>query len=379
MRRLVSRLAGVAGAALLVVATGVALPAPPAHADSRVTVAGPDGEARVDPTYATTLRVSGAGFQAVRGGFGGIYVFFGTVRDGWQPSRGGSTGEDYLYVPDSESADNQGFQAFVAFPGSDTASSAQATMAGDGSWSIDLVVPGAVFDAVDRAGETRTVDCRRVTCGVITVGAHGVVNARNETFTPVEVAPGAAEPTDGATEPTPAATGATDDPAAPGTDPAEPAEPGSPTVDASSPAASAGAAGPAVLEVDRASAYAGRALSFTASGLPVGGQVTVVLDDGLAAAGPFQVGVDGSVAGVVSLPVDLAAGTHELRVFGVEDAPTVNFAVVAETEPAAAETTAADSGRGDRAAMLFACAAALVLLAAVARLVLVRRRSRRAS
>ena len=79
---------------------------------------------KVDPTYATTLRVSGSGFQSVKGGHGGIYVFFGTVTAGWQPSRGGATGKDYFYVPDSEAKNNQGFQKYVAFPGSDTASSA---------------------------------------------------------------------------------------------------------------------------------------------------------------------------------------------------------------------------------------------------------------
>ena len=97
-------------------------PAPVAGPRRRARhVANPDGQAKIDPTYATTLTVSGSGFQSVKGGHGGIYVFFGTVKPGWQPSKGGATGEDYFYVPDSEAKDNQGFQRYVAFPGSDTA------------------------------------------------------------------------------------------------------------------------------------------------------------------------------------------------------------------------------------------------------------------
>ena len=170
---------------LALIAAAVLVPAPAAHAESRVSV----NPGTVDPTYATTVKVSGTGFQSVQGGHGGIYVTFGTVKSGWQPSRGGATGKDYFYVPDTEAKNNEGFQRYVAFPGSDTASSANGgVMTKSGSWSTQLVVPGAVFKSYDRAGSVRTVDCRKVTCGVITVGAHGVANGNNETFTPVRFA-----------------------------------------------------------------------------------------------------------------------------------------------------------------------------------------------
>ncbi len=163
--------------------------APPAEAESRVGVANAQGSAVVDPTYATTLTLRGQGFQSIKNGHGGIYVFFGTVSGTWRPSQGGQTGRNLLYVPDSETKDNQGFQKFVAFPGSDTASGANGgTLAADGSWSTRIVVPGAVFKARDRSNRVTTVDCRRTRCGIITIGAHGVKNARNETFTPVSVA-----------------------------------------------------------------------------------------------------------------------------------------------------------------------------------------------
>src|SRR5690606_12663304 len=104
----------------------------------------------------------------------------------WAPSRGGVTGEDYLYVPDSESKDNQGYQRFVAFPGSETEYAANGgEVAADGSWSVSMSIPGPTFAAVDRTGATRTVDCTDVTCGILTIGAHGVTNANNESFTPV--------------------------------------------------------------------------------------------------------------------------------------------------------------------------------------------------
>lgn len=366
----------------LMLATAVAaaalVPAPAAHAAARVTVANAGGDAVVDPTYATSLTLSGSGFQSIRGGHGGIYVFFGAVGDGWRPSQGGATGEDYFYVPDSESADNQGFQRFVAFPGSDTAGSANGgTISAAGRWSTTLMVPGAVFEAYDRDGGSRRIDCRRTTCGVITVGAHGVTNARNETFTPVRVESlvrDGESPTGG---PSPSGTttagSSSAPPSAPTTGPQGSAGAGS----TDGPGAPAVPSGPAALEVDRASARAGNVLAFAGSGLPAGRQVTVVLDDGAAASGPFLVGSDGRMAGVVRLPAGTPVGTHTLRVFGVDDPPAVSFAVAEAVETAAARVDAASDD--SRAAVVFVAASALVLLVCAVRLVWRYRRSRRAS
>jgi hypothetical protein len=349
-------------AALL--AAAVLVPSP-ALAGSRVSVANPGGQAKIDPTYATTLKVSGSGFQSIKGGHGGIYVFFGTVTPGWQPSKGGVTGQDYYYVPDSEAKNNQGFQRYVAFPGSDTASSANGgTMSASGSWSTQVVVPGATFQTYDRAGKVHTVDCRKVACGVITVGAHGVTNANNETFTPVTVG-------------TLSSTGTTSSPSATptGSATADPTTPAPGTPDAG---AQPKPSGPATLEVDRGSAVAGNVLAFTAAGLPAGTQVTAVFDDGEAGAGPFMAGADGSLAGIITLPADTGAGTHELRLYGVEDPPSVSFAVQqAETSTEAVEPQAADDDA--RAAWLFAAAAALVLVVALVRLGFGLRRRRRAA
>lgn len=371
MRRLILLVASVVAllaATLVPVLAG--LTASPAHAASRVGVANDDGDAVADPTYATTLTVRGFGFQAVTGGHGGVYVFFGHVRSGWRPSQGGATGVDYFYVPDSESADNQGFQRFVAFPGSDTAGSANGTMSGDGTWSVRLTVPGAVFEAFDRSGGSRTIDCREVTCGVITVGAHGVDNARNETFTPVRFADLYASGTD---DPSPAASAepsataaATEAPSA-GSEEGAGAEPEEDRTRSAEP----------VLEVDRTAAVAGRVMPFTAAGLEPGRQWSAVLDDGVAGAGPFTVGGDGRLSGVLTLPLDLGPGTHELRLWsGEEDAgPAVSFAVAAgEASAEQPATLASGSSDVDRWALLAVVLGGAAVLAAAGRLVLLRRR-----
>lgn len=151
----------------------------------------------------TTLTLEGSGFQSVAGGFGGIYILFGSVTgDAWAPSQGGGFGTTYFYQPDTQDANNAGMQGFVAFPGSSTEGDAGGVMTDDGSWSTELIVSGPVFTVTDADGAERELDCRVETCGVITLGAHGVVNASNETFTPVsfEAAGGTVEAQTEATE-----------------------------------------------------------------------------------------------------------------------------------------------------------------------------------
>ncbi len=211
-----------AGLGLLTGATtATAAPAPQnGPTGASVTVEGPGGGAVASPDGETTVSLSGTGFQSVQGGFGGIYVLFGWVADGaWQPSAGGTFGVGYAYQPDTQAAENSGYQRFVTFPGSTTASEANGSeLALDGTWAADLVIPGPVLSVTDAAGaDPRDIDCRVETCGVITFGAHGVVNANNETFTPISFAPAAPEPQ-------PAAPRATAEPDAAPTESATPAE-----------------------------------------------------------------------------------------------------------------------------------------------------------
>ncbi|KZE89590.1 hypothetical protein [Microbacterium sp. TNHR37B] len=209
-------LSGLLFAALVAGGVAVAGPAAPAHAAASVEVhvdGSPELTGVADPTYLTKLRVTGSGFQSIKNGFGGIYVMFGWVDDGWRPSQGGVTGADYRYVPDDEDKPT-GYISFVAFPGSSTSYAANGgEVDAAGRWSAVLDVPGATFTSLDRDGKPGEVDCRVVQCGVITIGAHGVKNANNETFTPITFRDlyGEDTPTSGGTKtpsaaPTPAPT-----------------------------------------------------------------------------------------------------------------------------------------------------------------------------
>jgi hypothetical protein len=365
----------------LVVAAALAAPAAlaplvvaaPAQAAPRVAVSNEFGKAQADPTYLTTLSLRGTGFQAIKNGYGGIYVFFGTVRGKWRPSQGGVTGEDYFYVPDSESKNNQGFQKFIAFEGSDTAGAAQGIMKADGSWSTTINIPGAKFNTVDRNGNVTSIDCLKVTCGIITIGAHGVKNARNESFTPITFADlydGATttapttSPSDAATSPAATETPVSTAAPAPSGGTTPPAEPGGETV----------AAGPASAAVDPDTAVLGRVLSFTGTGFRPGEQVTASFDSGRAAVGPLAAGASGEVAGVIQLPPDIRPGTHTLRLTGAASGTKadLNFPIVADP---AASSSAPTSGDADETALVdrlpdwsrwvFLGLAALVLVLAV--------------
>jgi hypothetical protein len=137
----------------------------------------------------TKVTLTGSGFQSIQGGFGGVYVLFGWVDDPtggtWRPSAGGITGEDYRYAFDDET-NPVGYQLFVSFPGSSTEYAANGgEIAADGTWSATIIVPGARFTSYDRQQNETAVDCLSQQCGIITIGAHGVKNPNNESFTPL--------------------------------------------------------------------------------------------------------------------------------------------------------------------------------------------------
>jgi hypothetical protein len=128
--------------------------------------------------------------------------------------------------------------------------------------------------------------------------------------------------------------------------------------------------------VDRSTAVAGHALVFTARGFSPGEQVVAVLDDGAAAVGPVVAGPSGEVAGVLPLPDDLAAGTHELRLTGAASgaAPSQRFPVRAGAAAVTGTPLLEASAEPDATAAtwVLAAAAAVFLLSltsyAVARL-----------
>ncbi|MBT1175591.1 hypothetical protein JS530_08795 [Bifidobacterium sp. LC6] len=188
VRRTVQMMLAIAFAVTCAMAGLTTIPLPSAHAAGATVTTNVEG-GTLNPDGETTVDLSGSGFQSVQGGFGGIYVLFGWVSDpnggAWRPSQGGITGENYRYVPDNEN-NPTGYDVFVAFPGSSTESAANGgTIASDGTWHAKITVPGAKFTSYDRAGNPADVDCTTTQCGIITIGAHGVVNANNETFTPL--------------------------------------------------------------------------------------------------------------------------------------------------------------------------------------------------
>lgn len=334
----------------LVLALVVGLAAPwPAQAAARVGISSPLGAGLASSAGPTTLTVSGSGFQSVPNAMGGIYVMFGTVTNpssgNWRPSQGGAAGSTYFYVPDSESASNHGYQRYVAFPGSSTSSEANGgQLAADGSWSTQLVIPGPTFTAIDRSGASQQIDCRSVRCGIITIGAHGIKNANNETFTPLTFTGGSSSGSAGA--------GASQGGAQAGAggagpdrgDAGAPASTGSDS-DADSAAVTdeartTAAPGSVLVGVDSATAVVGRAMSFSARGFEPGEQVSATLDDGVVAVGPLLAGAQGEVAGILELPVDLRVGTHVLRVTGAASERVAETEVVLSADPVLAAQAA---------------------------------------
>lgn len=342
----------------------------PATAAARVTVVNEFGRAEADLTYSTAVTVSGSGFQSIQGGFGGVYVFFGTVSGTWQPSQGGRVGEHFRYVPDSESRDNAGYQRFVAFPGSETSSAAHGVMSADGSWSVSMTIPGPTFQAADREGNVSTVDCRQVTCGIITIGAHGVINAANESFTPVTFADVYGSEPEPTTAPTTAPTPGEAD-----------AEAGADGEEDEVLALTA----PASVGIDQGTAVVGRVLSFTGQGFAAGEQVVGTLDAGLAGVGPLVAGAQGEVAGLLQLPADLRPGTHALVLTGAASGARaeVEFQVAAAPALASPELTEPLGPLEELSPAWIAVAVAavllvLVVLTGVVSSVRARRRAKRA-
>ncbi|GAA2525341.1 hypothetical protein GCM10010407_14300 [Rarobacter incanus] len=384
-------------------------------AAARVEVANEFGKAQADTTYSTTVTVSGTGFQSIKGGFGGIYVLFGWVDSGsWRPSKGGKTSNgDLLYVPDASSKTNAGFQKYVAFPGASTAADANGgTISAKGAWKTTLVIPGPTFQATGKNGAVTEVNCRKVQCGIITIGAHGVVNASNETFTPISFADIYGEDTAATDKSNAGASSSSGKKSATGAAATASDAAGSQTrAEASSQATATVGSGAdsqdasdedggdgggesgdladeatavaATLKVDFDTAVVGRVLAFTATGFTEGEQVVVVFDDGQAAVGPLVAGKGGALAGLLTLPGATQMGTHTLAATGATSGTKVSISFpvrAADTTGAitnASETAAAPRGaKQDSAFAIAAVVSALLLVGASVWRVLATRRRR---
>ena len=173
--------------ALLAMLGMAVLGANAAHAAGRVDVSpAPNADG------STTVTLSGSGFQYVPNAPGGIYVTFGVVQDpttnSWAPSQGGRSGSTFGY------ASTGGATLLVAFAGGSSAGESNAVIDENGNWTAQMTIPGARFPSssgnphAGQAQEGAEIDCLTVQCGIITFGAHGMVNANNESFTPVSFA-----------------------------------------------------------------------------------------------------------------------------------------------------------------------------------------------
>lgn len=183
--------------------------------------------------------------------FGGIYLFFGWVKPGggWGPSNrssssdAGTFGSSYAYPGEEGDAGTrdpgEGGIRFISFTsGGASGATTDEHMDDSGGWRVQLEVPGPTFRYTDSTGASRTVDCRKLTCGVFTMGAHGKASATNEVFTPVTFRDAAgttptAKPTR-TPKPAPSRTSATPGPTRSAQGPAAPAPSSSPATAAPS-------------------------------------------------------------------------------------------------------------------------------------------------
>lgn len=360
----------------------------PAEAAPRINVVSSLGNAKASPTGPTNVTVSGSGLQSIPKAFGGIYVTFGYVKNsgGWRPSQGGKGGRDFFYIADAQSKTNQGYQRFVAFPGSSTADSANGgTISASGSFKLNMVIPGPTFSAESTTGSKTNIDCRKVQCGIITFGAHGVANGNNESFTPISFGAAKTATTTTQTENTGSDTQqapATQQPVTENTGTTQQTPQDQGTVagieqgntelapvngetQSTGTIPQAVTSGNPVLGIEQKTVIAGRALGFTGRGFAPGEQVVGTLAAGVTAAGPITSGTFGEVAGVVQIPSDMAPGTHKLKLAGAGSGASVEAEFSVMANPAALAPAANEGSDGVWWALVAVIVAGSLLLLVV--------------
>lgn len=119
----------------------------------------------------------------------GAYIFFGFVIPtvetnplSWAPTFGGKTGVNYIY--ENVGGVKSKYMGFIDYSEMDTA----------GNWQLDFTIPGATVHVQD-GDNVVEYSCFEVQCGIMTIGAHGIKNAKVENFTPVNFAAPEVAPT----------------------------------------------------------------------------------------------------------------------------------------------------------------------------------------
>ena len=145
----------------------------------------------VTSTQPSEVTIQGSRYATSNKGstFGGAYILFGTVTPkdpndptSWAPSKRGVPGTNYAYAAGLD------YQTMVNYPGN-TTEEGLPYMDSEGNWTATLRIPGPVF----KTNNGQEIDCLKVRCGIITIGAHGRANAGVEAFEPVSF--GEPEPT----------------------------------------------------------------------------------------------------------------------------------------------------------------------------------------
>ncbi|MGO3833500.1 MAG: HtaA domain-containing protein [Microbacteriaceae bacterium] len=174
---------------------GVTTPKP-----TEVAKADPYGESTASNQYGASLTVSpaysladteqvvhlkGTGFPTTAengGNFGGLYVLFGWIDpaagDAWGPGHRGVSGKTFTYSKDIEPAG--AFQSMVSYPGNTTVPGFP-MMDSSGNFEMDLPLIASRFESQHGID----IDCYRMQCGVMLIGAHGQKQAKGEIFVPV--------------------------------------------------------------------------------------------------------------------------------------------------------------------------------------------------
>lgn len=147
-------------------------------------------ELTVSPAYSLAdedqlVTLSGTGFPtAGRDGssFGGLYVLFGWVDpeagEDWGPGHGGASGHTFTYTQDIEPQGT--YQSMVSYPGNTTVPGFP-EMDANGDFEMEFPLMASRFESQ----QGMDIDCYRMQCGVILIGAHGQTNPEGEIFVPV--------------------------------------------------------------------------------------------------------------------------------------------------------------------------------------------------
>ncbi|WP_441897369.1 HtaA domain-containing protein [Microbacterium sp.] len=148
-------------------------------------------ELTVSPAYSLadegqTVHLTGKNFPTVGPGNtkwkGGLYVLFGWVDpaagEDWGPGHGGASGHTFTYTKDIEPQGT--YQSMVNYPGNTTAPGFP-EMDANGNFEMDLPLLASRFESA----QGMDVDCYKMQCGVLLIGAHGQINAQGEIFVPV--------------------------------------------------------------------------------------------------------------------------------------------------------------------------------------------------